>query len=228
MIVVDGTGLAPTNMIQIGDGTGVEFRTISAPLVAANIIAIDLPLAFNHAAAVLDSVEPIPAPADAISPNDFSSNLVAAVTPGAATITLATTVAPTTPIAAGDLLRVGTAGSDEYVIVSGPPVGNTVCLSSSLQLPHASGTQVVRQNSPAVAGPATQLAVASSPGDVVLEVLSTAGFANFVRFLDANPTQSKSGVLVNSDGSPSPKAPTLLPSWQQGRARYTWSSVGSL
>ena len=185
--VVDGTGLAPTDMIQIGDGTGVEFRTISAPLVAANIIAIDLPLGFNHAAAVPNSVEPIPAPADAISPNDFSSNLVTGATSGATTLTLATTVAPT-PIATGDLLRVGTAGSDEYVFVSGPPVGNSVLLSSSLQLPHASGTQVVRQSSPA-AGPATQLVVASSPGDVVLELLSTAGFANFVRFLDANPTR---------------------------------------
>jgi len=193
-IVLDGTGIAPGSDIQIGSGVGAEFRTVAGPLAAANVLALDLPLAFNHVAAVANSVTQIPPLAADGAPNDYASNLSAAVAAAAVSITVANAVPPTNPLVAGDLLAIGAAGSEEYAFVAGPPAGNTIPLRAPLQIAHPGGAAsvVVRQVPTGAAVNQTQIDVASRPGAVLTLLQNMAGFGtagDFVQFLDANPAR---------------------------------------
>lgn len=192
VIVIDGTGLAAGSEVQVGTGVGAEFFTIAGPLAAANVLALDLPLAFNHAAAVANSVQQVAAPTADVAPNDYASNLSAPVPAGATSIVVASATPTTNPLVAGDLLAIGAAGNEEFAFVAAAPTGSTIPLRAPLQLPHPGGAAsvVTRMVPVAAAVTSTQLSLASAPGAALTVLQAIAGFGtagDFVRFTDANP-----------------------------------------
>ena len=194
VIVMDGTGLAAGDSIQIGTGVGAEFFTIAGALAPANVLALDLPLAFNHVAGVANSVDQIPPLAADIPPNDYLSNLSAAAAAGATSIVVASAVPTGNPLIAGDLLAIGGTGNQEFAFVAGPPVGNTIPLNAPLQLPHpgVAASAVVRMAAPGAPAAQTELTSASAPGAAMTLLQIIAGFGvagDFVRFNDANPAR---------------------------------------
>lgn len=200
VLVLDGTGLAPPATVQIGAGVGAEFPDVGAAPAPGNVLALDLPLAFAHAAAVPNGVEAIPIPVPAVAPNDYIATLADPAAAGDAAVVAGGIVA-TTALAAGDLLAIDSGGSLEYAVVSGPAVGNTVPLSTGLQFDHASGATLTRVASPAAATQ-TQLLAASTPGATLVRLQATAGFVagGLVRFNDANPAHleiRRIGALVS-------------------------------
>ena len=183
VIVVDGSGFAQNDTIEIGIGTGAEFRTIDGGLTNASVLALRLPLSFEH-----------PAPAN-VTQQTVGDNTTAGET-HSSTLQAAGAVSDTTlalvdaafnpALAAGDLLRIGAASEDtEYIVVAGAPAVNTnvVPLRSGLLLPHAAGSKVHRQQvSPGAAS--TTIASDASPGDAVVALANTAGLTagNFLLF----------------------------------------------
>jgi phage tail sheath protein FI len=194
VIAIDGTGLSPGDLVQVGTGVGAEFLTIAAPLAAASVLALDLPLAFNHATGVANSVQQIAALAADATPNDYSSNLAAPVAAGATSIVVATATPPTNPLIPGDLLAIGAAGNEEFAFIAAAPTTTTIQLRAPLQLAHPGGaaSTVVRMKKVTGFATATQLTLASAPGAAMTVVQSLTGFttaADFVQFTDANPAR---------------------------------------
>jgi phage tail sheath protein FI len=191
VVVADGTGFAPLDTIQIGSGTGAEFRAINAALTSASVLALTMPLSFEHAAG--QNVERRTIADNNTAGETHSSTLQSDAAAGATSITLVNAVFNPV-LAAGDLLRIGAAGNDaEYVVVGGPPAGNVVPLRAPLHLQHRAvpATQVHRQaiTVPA-APPPTQVAAGGvAAGASVVNVASIAGLAagNFLMFAHANP-----------------------------------------
>ena len=197
VIVIDGTGFAPNDMIQIGTGTGAEFRTINAPLTNASVLALRLPLSFEHA------VPPLPALPPNVQLYDVSDNntagekhdstLQTTTAVGDTTLTLVDALNPA--LAADDLLRIGTASADaEYIRVAAfTAATNTVTLRSALQLPHLASSQVHRQTAQAHApATTTQMAASASSGDSTVVVANTTGLTtagNFLFFDHPDPTR---------------------------------------
>jgi uncharacterized protein len=192
LIVANAGGLNPGDTIQIGDGVGAEYRTIAGAPAPASVVPVDLALAFDHPAALANGVEQIPALADAGAADTYASTLSAEGPRGATAITVANAAPAGNPLAAGDLLRIGAAGQDEYVFLAGPPAGTVLQLRAPLQLTHPANGAVVRQTAPGAPVAQTQLTTASAPGDAVVEVQNTAGFTtagDFLRFL--HPTAAR-------------------------------------
>lgn len=195
IIVVDGTGFAQNDMIQIGTGTGAEFRTINAPLSNASVLALRLPLSFEH------PVPPPPAPPPNIELRDVADNNTAGET-HATTLQTAAAIGDTTlrlvnatfnpALAADDLLRIGGANTDaEYIVVAGPVTANTVTLRSGLQLPHGANSQVHRQDVQVPGAPIiTPIGTSASPGDAVVAVANTAGLTSGKFLLVNHPTNA--------------------------------------
>ncbi|MBR0820213.1 phage tail sheath C-terminal domain-containing protein [Bradyrhizobium liaoningense] len=193
VIVADGTGFAAADTVQIGTGTGAEFRTINAPLNNASVLALTLPLSFEHAAAQTVEVRTIvdnPAPL----PQVHSSTLQADAAEGARSITLVS-AAFTPALAGGQLLRIGSGGTAEYIVVAGAPAGNVVPLRAPLRLLHSATAQVFRQDVTVPLGPpSTQVAAGGvAAGASVVNVASTAGFAagDFLFFDHTNPDREE-------------------------------------
>jgi phage tail sheath protein FI len=213
VVVISATGLAAGDTVQIDSGAGAEFRTIGAP-AAAQVVALDLPLAYGHAANVPNSVTRIPALGNAGGGAAYNSTLTQATAAGADTVTVVSATPPSA-LAAGQVLRIGAVGADdEYVLVGGAAVGTTIPLAAPLQRPHAANSPVVRQGAPAAATVQTQLPGASSPGATLLVVASNAGLTtdgDFLRFLDANATH----VEIRRVGTP-----TLVGLTQGSYAEY--------
>ena len=191
VIVADGAGFAATDTIQIGSGTGAEFRTINAALTTASVLALGMPLSFEHAAG--QNVERRAIVDDVTAGETHSSTLQSDAAAGATSITLVNAVFNPV-LAAGDLLRIGAAGNDaEYIVVGGPPAGNVVPLRAPLQLQHRAvpATQVHRQEITVPgAPPPTQVAAGGvAAGASVVNVASIAGLApgNFLMFAHTNP-----------------------------------------
>ncbi len=204
VILVDGTGFAATDTIQIGSGTGAEFRTITGPLAAADVLALTRPLAFEHAAGQGVALRTV---ADNVTGGEtHDSTLVGDVAASATAVTLAS-AAFNPAIAAGDLLRIGAAGADaEYVVAAGAPTGNSVPLQAPLSLRHAGGAQVHRQDVQVPgAPPPTQVSAGGiAAGDTVVAVDDTTGLAAGGFLLFAHPDAAKSeyrqiGALVRLD-----------------------------
>jgi len=153
VVVADAGGLVANATVEIGSGTGAEFRTITAAPANANVLAIGLPLAFGHQAG--QSIELRTVTDNNTVGETHASNLPAASGVAAGSPSVALQNAVFNPVlAGGDLLRVGAAGADaEYVVVAGPPVGSVVPLRTPLALPHAAGAQVHRQTVVVPLGP---------------------------------------------------------------------------
>jgi uncharacterized protein len=185
VIVVDGAGFAQNDTMEIGTGTGAEFRTINAALTNANVLALRLPLSFEH---------PVPPPPADVELYDITDNSNTATETHATTLQADAAIGDTTLAlvdalkpapSAGELLRIGAATKDaEYIVVAGASAPNVVNLRSGLQLPHAATSEINRQkvqaHSPATA---TQIATSASPGDSVVSVANTAGLTGAGTFL---------------------------------------------
>jgi len=192
VVVISSPGLTAGDTVQIGGGAGAEFRAIGAPTAAA-LIALNLPLAYGHAASVPLSVEAIPNPADATGADIYSSTLAAPAAAGSQSITVASATA-TNAIAANQLLRIGSGDREEYVLTGGAPSGTSIPLAAPLQLSHAATTVVVRQAPPAAATQTTQLPVPTGPGAALVLLNATAGFTTgkFARFVNTTtPSQNE-------------------------------------
>ncbi|MDM0109620.1 phage tail sheath subtilisin-like domain-containing protein [Variovorax sp. J22R24] len=188
VLVVDSTGLAAPATVQIGSGVGAEFRGILGALAPGNVLALDLPLAYGHAAGVPNSVQAIAAPAADVAPNDYSSTLAAPAAAGASGLDAVSAAPPTNALIAGDLLSIGSAGTQEFAFVGGLVAGNTITLLAPLQRDHAAGVPVVRLAPPGPPAAQTQLASAGMPDASMLRLQTTVGFTTaLVRFDDANP-----------------------------------------
>jgi uncharacterized protein len=197
IVVVDGTGFAQNDMIQIGIGTGAEFRTINAALSNASVLALRLPVSFEHPV----PPPPGPPPPPNVELRDVADNNTAGET-HATTLQTAGAIGDTTltlvpvnfnpPLQPGDLLRIGAANADaEYIVFAGPVTGNTVTLRSGLQLPHAAPSQVHRQDVKVPATPiVTPIAASASPGDSVIAVANTAGLTSGKFLLVNHPTNA--------------------------------------
>jgi phage tail sheath protein FI len=193
IIAVDGTGFAQNDVIQIGTGTGAEFRTINAALTDASVLALRLPLSFEH---VFPPPPAPPPPPPNVQLYDVSDNTTAgekhdstlqtAGAVGDKTLTLdPVTFSP--PLLPGHLLRIGAANKDaEYITVDGvdgPPT-QTVTLRSPLQLPHPKTSEVHRQSvQPHAPATTTQLVTSASPGDSVIVAANTTGLTAVGKFL---------------------------------------------
>jgi hypothetical protein len=192
IIVVDGAGFAQNDTIEIGTGTGAEFRTINAAPTAASVLGLRLPLSFEHAAS--QNVERHGIIDNTTGGETHESTLQTSGAVGDTTLTLVD-AAFNPALAAGDLLRIGTAGVDaEYIVVAGAPAGNTVPLRSSLMLAHAAASQVHRQLVPAPATQTTQIVGGTSPGDAVVSVVNTAGLTtagDVLLFTHTDPDRSE-------------------------------------
>jgi phage tail sheath protein FI len=192
VIVVDGTGFAQNDTVEIGTGTGAEFRTINAAPTAASVLALRLPLSFEHPAS--QNVERHGVIDNTTAGETHDSTLQTTGAVGDTTLTLVD-AAFNPALAAGDLLRIGTANVDaEYIVVAGAPVGNTVPLRSSLMLSHTPASQVHRQLVPAPATQTTQIVGGTSPGDAVVSVVNTAGLTtagDVLLFAHADPDRSE-------------------------------------
>jgi len=194
VIVIDGTGFAQNDTIEIGTGTGAEFRTINAALTNASVLALRLPLSFEHQGPpTAQNVELRNVADNNTALQTHATTLQTAGAVGDTTLTLVT-AAFNPPLAANDLLRIGAANMDaEYIVVAGAPAGNTVTLRSGLQLPHAAASEVHRQDVQVPGTPIiTPIATSASPGDAVVAVANTAGLTGagtFLLFDHADPTR---------------------------------------
>jgi uncharacterized protein len=183
VIVVDGTGFAQNDTIEIGTGTGAEFRTINAALGNASVLALRLPLSFGHPQPQNVELRDV---SDKIAGmgEKQDSTLQTAGAVGATTLALVDALIPAP--AAGDLLRIGDTNKDaEYIVVAGAPGLKTVSLRSALQLPHGANSPVQRQDVQAPSN-TTQIATDASPGDTVVAVVDTMGPPAAGKFLFFN------------------------------------------
>ena len=192
-VVLDGNpGFAPGDTLQLGVGAGADFQAVAAapPITNATLVGLRSALSFNHAAAtVVQSV----AIADAAPAASHSSTLALDATASDSAITLANLAAFAPALAAGDVLRVGTTGNDEeLVVVAGPSAGTRVPLRAALQLPHAAATVAFRQTVGAVSS-ATAIAPgsAAAPGaaSLNLSVALAVPAGECARVFDADPTR---------------------------------------
>lgn len=198
--VVDNTGLAVTatpTWIQIGDGSSAEFKQITA-VPAATHVVLRTGLSFPHANTVF--ADHIPAATVTAGVAD-SPQLDKPVLVGAKLITVSGNGA----IAAGSVIRLGTApGDDEYVIADAPPAvaapaQRDVVLRTPVQFAHAGGAGNNVDIFNAAAFPAAvpaadhqQLTQASTVGADVVFVATPGAFVtaqDYVRITDGNQTE---------------------------------------
>jgi uncharacterized protein len=188
----------PPSWIQIGDGSNAEFRQVTAT-AARTDVAIRRPLSFPHVAGV--NVDHIPAATVAGTPVVDTPSLDFDAAPGAQVITISGNGA----IAAGTVLRLGTApADDEYVISDGvvsaaPPAQRTVGIRTPIQFAHTGGGgetidifAAASFPTPVPAADQTTTSVATIPGVSVLMVGNRASFVtaqDFVRINDGNQTE---------------------------------------
>jgi Bacteriophage tail sheath protein len=140
--VVNNAGLgvsAPPTWIQIGDGSGSEYRTIINPAVAPSHVALRMPLTFAYSkAANVDHFAPFVAPGTSV-------NLAADAKPGDMTVR----VGPSVDIAQDSVLQLGATatGDDEYLIAATdvPAAGtdHDVPLRAPVMLSHAALANLV-------------------------------------------------------------------------------------
>jgi phage tail sheath protein FI len=180
IVVVDGTGLT-NDTLEIGTGTGAELRTINAALTNANVVALRVPLGYEH-----DSGQNVDLRAfadDTTAGQKHDTTVQVDASPGTA-ITLVNVAGFNPALAAGDLLRVGTANVDDEYVVVGSIAGDAVTLRTPLIFPHAATTQVHRQLAGAVAPTTSTMATGASPGDIVVSLASNVGLTTNGSFLE--------------------------------------------
>src|ERR1700736_2185052 len=188
VIVVNGTGLT-TDTLEIGTGTGAELRTINPPLTNASVVALRVPLAFEH-----DSGQNVDLRGFADNTTGGETHDSTLQTDAAPGTTLTLVNAVFNPVlGAGDVLRVGALDvDDEYVVVSAAPVGNTVTLRTPLVFSHAATSQVHRQKTVPAGPVTTKIDVGASPGDIIASLLNNAGLTTSGNFLElAHPDANK-------------------------------------
>ena len=192
-VVLDGNpGFAPGDTLQLGVGVGADFQAIGAapPIASANVLGLRSALSFDHASATpVQSV----AIADAAPAVGHSSTLSLAAAAGDNAITLANLALFAPALAAGDVLRVGTTGNDEdLVVMAGPPAGTRVPLRAALQRPHASGTVAFRQALGAVSATVNIAAgTPAQPGAASINLAAALAVpvGECIRVNDADPTR---------------------------------------
>ncbi|HEY4943553.1 MAG TPA: phage tail sheath C-terminal domain-containing protein [Rhizomicrobium sp.] len=181
-----GTAPAVNDWVRIGSGGNCQYRRVAAAAIAAtNFVALRQPLRFGHSTGVTINQY------SAASPTATVLSTAAPV--GASSITCV----GAGPIAATDLLAIGTGASEELAqIVGAGSTGSgnatvwTLTLQSPLHTAHASGG-LVRSYSSGTPG-TTTAATALQPGATVLLVVSNATFMtadDIVVIADSDPTR---------------------------------------
>lgn len=164
-IVIDtNPGLAAPDTLQIGDGINADFQTINPipPIAAAVMHGLRVPLAFDHAGGASSVII-----ADGAVAADHATTLAFDVAAGADGLIVNPSVF-NPALAVGNLLRVGTTGNDEdLVVVAGPIVANRIPLNAPLRHAHATGAAVHRQTLGAVVGPVASASAVTAGASAV-------------------------------------------------------------